>query len=77
MIVQDVLDLYMAEDNYVEHSMINKSFNDEGCVYKWIDKNTTGNGFRREVFISIEEAVSGETLEDRTVISYIEVFPAV
>jgi len=76
MTVQDVLDLYIAEDNYVENSMINKSSNDEGCTYKWLFKNTSGSGFRREIFISIEEAVSGETLEDRTVISYIEIFPA-
>jgi len=73
MTVQDVLDLYMAEENYVEGSIINKSFDDEGCTYKWLSSNSAKTAFRREVFI--HTSTTG-TLEDRTVVNYREIADA-
>jgi len=73
MTVQEVLDLYMAEENYVDGSIINKSFDDEGCVYKWLSSNTAQTAFRREVFI--HTSTTG-TLENRTVINYVEIADA-
>ena len=43
MTVQEVLNIYLAEDNYVDGSMINKSFDDEGCVYKWLSSNNANS----------------------------------
>ena len=73
MTVQEVLNIYLAEDNYVDGSMINKSFDDEGCVYKWLSSNNANSAFRREIFI--HTSTTG-TLEDRIVINYIEIADA-
>lgn len=70
MIVSDVLDIYKDEQNYVENSMIDVSYDDLGCVFKFLNI-LPGNKFaiRREIFIATSTA---GTLEDRTVITYIE-----
>jgi len=71
MIVQEVIDIFKAETNYVGKSMINKSFNDEGCTFKWLAKNGI-SALRREVFIST--VVDPEVdLLNRTVIEYVEI----
>ena len=73
MTVQDVLDIYEAEENYVVQSIINKSYEDLGCTYKWLCKNTGGGAFRREIFIS---TTGTGTLVERTVIEYTEISEA-
>ena len=69
MTIQDVLDLYEAEENYVGNSMINKSFDDNGATYKWLSLNDNG-AFRREVFMCT--STTG-TLEERVVDKYVEI----
>lgn len=69
MTVQDVIDTYMAEANYVCGSMINKSYDDNGCAWKWLCHNESG-AFRREVFMCT--STTG-TLEERTVTEHVEV----
>ena len=71
MTVQDVLDAYTGEANYIANSMIVKSFDDNGATYKWLCKNSNGAGaFRREIFIAT--STTG-TLEDRTVTTHVEI----
>lgn len=70
MTVQDILDAYIAEASYVTHSMINKSYDDLGCAYKWLCQNA-GGAFRREVFIAT--TTTEEAVEDRTVDTYVEI----
>ena len=80
MTVQDILNLYMTDDNYIVNSMIVKSSNSIGCTYKWLysspccNNTEIKNAFRRELYIATEP---GEILEERTVITSVEVFPAV
>ena len=69
MTVQDILDIYINEDNYIPNSLLNKSYDDYGCTYKWLCKQDN-TAFRREIFIATEGT---GTLEDRTVITYIEI----
>lgn len=71
MTVNDILDIFIEEETYMEHSMLNKSYDDLGCTYKWVSKlpgNKRGN--RREIFIAT--STTEEDIKDRTVISYIE-----
>lgn len=72
MTVQDVLDIFTAETNYVANSMISKSFDDKGCVFVWLCHNhdTNSSAFRREIFIAT--STTGD-LFGRTVIEYVEV----
>lgn len=70
MTVKDVLDIYRLEDNYVQNSMLNQSYNDLGCTYKWFSRNTK-SAFRRELFIAT--STTEEDIEDRTILEYIEI----
>jgi len=70
MTIKELLDEFREQDNYVENSMINKSFDDKGCTFKWLVK-TNNKGFRREIFISTSNIT--DNLEDRTVSTYLEV----
>ena len=75
MTVQDVLDDYMAEDRYVGSSMINKSYNDYGCTYKWLFRKKLGvaDAFRREIFIS---TTGTGDVPGRTVVEHVEIMEA-
>ena len=74
MTVKNVIDSYKADTNYVINSMILKSYDDYGCTYKWLCTNDTNIAFRREVFIATEGT---GTLEDRTVLKYVDIDTAV
>lgn len=69
MTVQDVLDIYEAEDSYVSNSMVNKSYDDNGCTYKWLAR-AGSKAFRREVFMC---TTGTGTLTGRTAVEYIEI----
>lgn len=69
MTVQEVLDIFQSEDTYVGKSMVNKSYDDNGCTYKWLAKQGT-KAFRREVFICTTG--TGE-LTGRTAVEYVEI----
>jgi len=73
MIVQDVIDVYTAEGNYISNSMVKKSSDNLGCTFKWICR--MGNtAFRREVFIAT--STTEDDVTQRTVTEHIEVLPA-
>lgn len=70
MTVQEVLDIYTADDLYVENSMVNKSYDDTGCVFVFLWHNRGNTAYRRELFI----ATTGTgDLEDRTATNYVEI----
>ena len=70
MTVQDVLDLYEAEENYIPHSMIIKSFDDVGCTYKLLIRNKGISAMRKEIFMA---TTTTGTLEERLVETYVEI----
>jgi len=72
MTVQDILDEHTGEANYIVNSMIVKSFDDNGCTFKYLCQNSGGAGaFRREIFIAT--STSGIPIEERTVITHVEI----
>jgi len=70
MTVQEALDTFTCETNYVTNSIISKSYDDNGCTYKWLHKNKDSSAFRREVFIATTG--TGAVL-GRTVIEFVEI----
>jgi len=70
MTVKDILDSYKAGTNYVVNSMIVKSYDDYGCTYKWLCINNSKIAFRKQIFIA---TTGTETLEDRTVLVYVDI----
>lgn len=71
MIVSDVLNGIKADTNYVINSLIVKSFNDDGCTFKWLTATTGNSAIRKEIFIATSNVT--ENLEDRTVITAVEI----
>ena len=73
MTVQDVLNTVKAGNNYVTNSLVIKSSDAGGVVYKYLETNDMSIGIRREIFIATEV---GEVLEERVVITNLEIVPA-
>lgn len=75
MIVAELLNNITQNSDYVFHSLFLKSSDNSGCVYKYLLKS--GNiATRKEIFIELDESESQLSLEDKTVLYYIEVSPA-
>ena len=70
MIVQNILDIYKAEENYIINSMIVRSYDEIGCVFQWLSKNNNNLAAIRKVFIG---TTGTEILEERNAIIYIEI----
>ena len=78
MTVQEYITAVAATDNYVHNSIMLKSSDSNGCVYKWLETMAIGKeikSFRKEVFIELNPAETGELLS-KTVVNSIEVLPA-
>lgn len=75
MTVNDVIEAIKLESNYIINSMILKSSDSNGAVYKWLSKTSDGMACRREIFIATEGEVTGGITE-RTVLISIEIVPA-
>jgi len=74
MTVSDMLDNLKEETQYVVNSMILKSYDDNGCTYKYLSEYKTDHAVRKEVFM----ATTGTgDLEGRTVTEWVYVYPAV
>jgi len=75
MIVLDFLNSIKENPDYFPGSLYLKSSNNDGCVYKWLSK---GNpyAFRKEVFVTLNPEESELSLENKSVLSFIEVEPA-
>jgi len=75
MIVSEYLDIIKNSEKYVTNSLHLKSSDSLGCVYVWLE-NVSGFGIRRKTFIALDNPESGISLENKTILTYIEVFPA-
>lgn len=75
MKVSELLENLKLLENYVPNSLYLKAQDDGGCVYKFLT-NIKGAGYRKEFFITLDENESEITLLDKTVIDYIEIYPA-
>jgi hypothetical protein len=73
MLVSELLTNFKAESGYVVNSMILKSSDSIGATYKWLIEYKTGLAVRKEIFIATE---SGDVVEDRVVIKYVDIAPA-
>ena len=73
MTVKDVLDGIKVSEGYIANSLVIKSSNESGIVYKWLVVSND-KAVRKEIFIASDsEEVLGE---DRVVITNVEVIPA-
>lgn len=63
-------------NNYVDNSLILKSQDNYACVYKYLEKNRFGYAERKEIFIELNPEQNELELLNKTVISYIEIYPA-
>lgn len=75
MKISDLLTQIKQETEYYPNSLILKSSDDNGCVYKYLIKGETFST-RKEIFIELNPEQSGIDLLQKDVISYIEIFPA-
>jgi hypothetical protein len=50
--IQDKLDIITAGDNYITGSLLRKSFDLTGAVYKWLETNTIGEANKRSKFFA-------------------------
>ncbi len=78
MTVSELLSNIKNQQYYFPGSLILKSSDEQGAVYKWLEK-ANGTAYRKEIFIELnpDEEESGITLENKTVVSYIEIVPAI
>jgi len=75
MTVSEFLITIESDQSYVNHSLYLKSSDNYGCVYKWLIKSND-IAIRKEIFVELNPQESELNLEDKTVVSYIEVYPA-
>jgi hypothetical protein len=73
MIISELLDTIRASEGYIPNSLILKTADSLGGVYKWLNTNN-GTALRKEMFVAAE-GTGG--MEEREVITNIEVMPAV
>jgi hypothetical protein len=74
MLVSELLNTLKAESGYVTNSMILKSSDSVGATYVWLYKRNDIIGYRREIFVGTSG--TDEVVENRTVVTSIEVVPA-
>jgi len=72
--VQDKINEIENQANYVNGSLIIKSYDDRGLVMKWLEQDF-GVAERKELFIELNEDDSHLDVEERTAVSQIEVEP--
>lgn len=75
MIIKEYLNSIESNPNYIVGSLYLKSWDNTGCVYKWLEKNSIGS-FRKQVFITLNPEESDIELINKTFIDSIDIFPA-
>lgn len=75
MKVLELLNTIKQHEDYYPNSLLLKSSDEYGCIYKWLIK-VYNIAVRKEIFIELNLEESELNLLDKTVISYIEVSPA-
>jgi len=73
MTVSEYLNILKSESTYITNSLILKSSDASGAIYKLLQRTSISTAIRKEVFIATEP---GDILEDRIVIEAIEVIPS-
>lgn len=74
VIVQDKINEIENGPNYVNGSLIIKSYDDRGLVMKWLEQ-FEGVAERKELFIELNEDESHLDVEERTALNQVEVEP--
>jgi len=75
MILEQELNLIKSLEGYVPNSLFLKSKDMSGAVYKYLVKDESGIGRRKEVFFAYEWQ-AGVSFEGQTVLDKTEVEPA-
>ena len=75
MTVSELSNTIKQNEDYVSNSLILKSSDNFGCIYKYLLKSNN-IAVRKEIFIELSSAESALNLLDKTIINYIEVSPA-
>ena len=75
MTINEFLNTIKSNPDYVENSIILKSSDNYGCVYKFLLK-ANNIGIRKEIFIELDPEESEVELLNKTYISSIEITPA-
>lgn len=70
MTVEEVLAQVEQVPEHVQHSLVNKSFNDNGCVYKLLCRSGD-RAVRAELFIATYTEDAALPLLQRRVVEYI------
>jgi len=76
MTISELLISIKESSNYVNHSLILKSSDNYGCVYKYLIKVIDGSATRKEIFIELNTEELELDLINKTVVNKIEVYPA-
>jgi len=77
MLISEFLNNIKESAGYIKGSLIYKSGDDNGAVYKYlILSGDTGTAIRKEIFVELNPTESNLDLENKTVVSSIEVCPA-
>jgi hypothetical protein len=77
MIISEFLLNLKLQDNYINNSLILKSSDNSGCIYKYLVLSGDANiAIRKEIFIELDETEIELELLGKTVVHSIEVNPA-
>jgi hypothetical protein len=76
MKISEFLTEIKEKSNYVNNSLVLKSSDNYGCVYKYLVKLVDGSAIRKEIFIELNPEESELDLENKEIINNIEIFPA-
>lgn len=76
MKVSDFINQIENLQEYISHSLILKSSDNYGCVYKYLIRQGNNSAIRIEVFIELDESENELDLLNKTVISSTEINPA-
>lgn len=71
--VKDKLDTIEAGTNYIGGSLFFKSGDIFGCVYKWLEENTSGGADRKEIFFELDPKEANLSFSEKTAVSDIMV----
>jgi hypothetical protein len=72
MKILNLLDTIRNNNDYVINSLYLKSYNNCGCVYKWLVR-AENIAYRKEIFIAY--AIDELSLEEKEILDYIEIIP--
>ena len=75
MTVSELLSNIKLQSNYISNSIYLKSYDNYGCVYKWLIKSND-IAIRKEIFVEFYASEILLPLLSKTVVNSVEVYPA-